>query len=130
MRLHEFTVGKDTLMFREESGNFVVLTPDGAVFNNFITHDLTHMSVAYAALFKDGWAQATDEQLKEWVKMPDEMLVKLIWAEMPTKSMRPVEKVWDGSLTTADRANDAPTIKKVNPFKLIKGGSTEPIDEV
>lgn len=52
MRIHELVPydGLDLVIHNEKHGHTLVLTPQGAVFNNEDTLDMTNMSIAFGVL--------------------------------------------------------------------------------
>jgi hypothetical protein len=55
MRIYQLKSFKDVLVINGQTGNKAVVTPQGSVFDNFMTSDTRNMSSAYSALFDDNW---------------------------------------------------------------------------
>jgi len=66
MRIQELKSFNDVLIVNYGTDNKAVLTPSGAVYDNFKTSDTRNMSLAYAALFDDNWRFATGLELREY----------------------------------------------------------------
>ena len=92
MRIHELIPHPDQgdlVIHCEEGNQTMVLTPQGAVYNNENTDDLRNMSIAFGRLFvSDQWRAATQEEIEEKRKHPDTYLMALEWT-IPAPKPRP-----------------------------------------
>lgn len=88
MRIHELIPyeGLNLVIHNEETGNTVVLTSAGAVYDSENTEDLTNLSVAFGALFtSDRWRIATTQEVEALRKRgPADKLLQLTWCEPTT----------------------------------------------
>lgn len=93
MRLHELIPQvSDLVVHNEDCGQTVVLTPQGAVYDNEWTDDLTNMSVAFGMLItSDQWRVATKEEIDALREEEKESLMELNW-KAPTRK-KPVLSV-------------------------------------
>lgn len=69
MYLHEIKGTEDMLVVNSRQ-QYVVLTPVGAVFENFFTADLRNICIAFGRLFEGDWREATGEEFKTWMAEP------------------------------------------------------------
>lgn len=80
MRLHELVTDRGRVVAHDVYGHCLVLTPEGAVFNNEDTDDLLNMSVACGVLLDDCWRDATDAEIEALRTTPQDMMMHLVWA--------------------------------------------------
>jgi hypothetical protein len=62
MRIYQLKSFRDVLVINNQTGNKVVLTPIGAVYENFMTSDTRNMCSAYSALFDDNWRRSNKDE--------------------------------------------------------------------
>ena len=80
MRLHELRqAGRDVVVKNEQYGHVLVVTPEGAVYNDL---DLLNMTLAFGLLFEDGWRVATNAERAELYR-PKDKLMTLKWYDSP-----------------------------------------------
>lgn len=85
MRLHELVQDRNVAITNEESGHVLVLTPEGAVFNNWDTDNHLNMTVAFGMLFDDQWRLATNAETSDLYREPD-LIMHLVWSDVPEPS--------------------------------------------
>jgi len=90
MRIHQLIpIGGDLVIYNEQSDHTVVLTPQGAVYNNEDTKDLCNMSVAFGRLFtSDHWRPASESEITAFRVKPNTHMMHLVWAK-PAPKVRP-----------------------------------------
>jgi spore germination protein YaaH len=99
MRIHELIPydGLDLVIHNEKHGHTLVLTPQGAVFNNEDTLDMTNMSIAFGVLTtSDQWRIATTEEVNQMRTKKNDFMMKLVWT-IPEASTTPAFTVINGS---------------------------------
>ena len=82
MKLHELIPyeGINLVVVNDATGNIVVLTPSGAVFNNEDVDDLRNLSVAFGMLTtSDQWRIATSIEVKEFRLSPGDQMLRVEW---------------------------------------------------
>lgn len=87
MRLHELVPNQGQVVIHNEwTGNTVVLTCVGAVYNTENTNDVRNMSIAFGALItSDAWRLATQEEIEDLRAHPPVTMLELQWAVPPPK---------------------------------------------
>lgn len=87
MRIHELVPeAGQCVIHNGVSEHTMVLTAQGAVFNNEQTDDLRNMSVAFGLLAtSDAWRLATDLEILAHRDKPNTHMMRLEWAKPPAR---------------------------------------------
>lgn len=81
MRIHELISDHDVAI-ASSLGHVLMLTPEGAVFDNLDTTNLLNMVPAFGVLFDNSWRLATGLEYLMLVK-PQDKLMHLVWSSRP-----------------------------------------------
>lgn len=85
MRLYQLIGDEDCFIHNDQTGQTMVVTPDGAVFHSVDTSDIRNLSVAFGVLATSiEWREATEEEIQELKDHPPVLMLELNWV-IPTR---------------------------------------------